>query len=181
MQQLINQPCGYPLSENAGEAASYGPELEISARLSPELTLTMSGTYTHTALTSVNALHQADPALASGTPLLNIPKYAETTSLTCTTSISDDIRFVARINNSYAGESTDVQFSYASLRPYKIACLRVGLTADHWSGYLVADNLTDKHAQLGINTSASAWTAPSIVRTAINQPRTIGLDLKYSF
>ena len=49
------------------------------------------------------------------------------------------------------------------------------------AGFVFADNLTNKHAQLGINTTAFAWTIPSVERVATNQPRTIGIDIKYSF
>ncbi|HWX32701.1 MAG TPA: TonB-dependent receptor [Steroidobacteraceae bacterium] len=182
VQQLANQPCGYPLTENAGTAASYGPEVEVTALLTPELTMTFSGTYTHATLTSVNAaLTQADPAFVPGLPILNIPKYTETTSLTYLTPISESYKFMARVNNSYVGQSTDVQYSYATLASYDIVGLRFGLVGDRLSAYLFADNLTDKRAELGINTSGFAWTVPSLIRVATNQPRTIGVDLKYKF
>jgi outer membrane receptor protein involved in Fe transport len=179
---LANQPCGYPLTENAGTAASYGPELEVTALLTPELTMTFSGTYTHATLTSVSAaLTQADSAFVSGLPILNIPKYTETTSLTYLTPISASYKFMARVNNSYVGQSTDVQYTYATLASYNLVGLRFGLVGDRLSGYLFADNLTDKRAELGINTSGFAWTIPSLIRVATNQPRIIGVDLKYKF
>ncbi len=37
VQQTVNQPCGYPLTRNAGVAASYGPELEITAQSDPRV------------------------------------------------------------------------------------------------------------------------------------------------
>lgn len=182
VQQLANQPCGYPLTENAGTAASYGPEIEISALLTPQLTLTFTGTYTHAALTAVNsALTAADPSLVPGLPILNIPKYTETTSLTYQVPVSAAYQFMARVNNSYVGQSTDVDFSYATLAAYDLVGLRFGLIGDRWSGYLFADNLTDKRAELGINTTGFSWTIPSLVRVSTNQPRTIGVDLKYRF
>jgi outer membrane receptor protein involved in Fe transport len=182
VQQLANQPCGYPLTQNAGTAASYGPEIELTALLTPELTLTASGTYTHAALTSVNpSLTEADPAFTPGLPILNIPKYTETTSLTYLTPVWDGVKFMARLNNSLVGPSTDVQFNYATLPSYDLVGLRFGLAGDHLSGYLFADNLTDKRAELGINTTGFSWTTPSLERIATNQPRTIGVDVKYNF
>jgi hypothetical protein len=75
VQQSVNQPCGYPLSENAGTATSYGPEIEVTAVLTPELTMSFSGTYTHATLTSVNTvLQQADSSFSPGLGLLNVPK-----------------------------------------------------------------------------------------------------------
>ena len=182
VQQVVNQTCGYPLSVNAGDAASYGPEIELTALLTPQLTLTFSGTYTHSALTSVNsAVTAVDPSLASGLPILNIPKYTETTSLTYTTPVSDAYKFMARVNNSYVGESTDIEYTYATLPAYDLVGLRFGLISDKLSGYVFADNLTDKRAELGINTTGFSWTIPSLERAVTNHPRTVGLDIKYNF
>jgi iron complex outermembrane receptor protein len=182
VQQLANQPCGYPLTQNAGTAASYGPEIELTALLTPELTMSMTGTYTHAALTSVNpSLTEADPAFAPGLPILNIPKYTETASLTYLTPVSASVKFMARLNNSLVGPSTDVQFNYATLPSYDLVGLRFGLVGEHLSGFLFADNLTDKRAELGINTTGFSWTTPSLERIATNQPRTIGVDVKYKF
>jgi len=182
VQQIVNQPCGYPLTENAGNAASYGPEIEVTALLSPMLTLTFSGTYTHSTLTSANpSLTQADPALAPGLPILNIPKYTETTSLTYMTPVSERYKFMARVNNSYVGQSTDIEYNYGTLPAYDLVGLRFGLIGDKLSAYLFAENLTNKRAQLGINTTGFSWTIPSLERVATNQPRTVGVDIKYSF
>jgi iron complex outermembrane recepter protein len=182
VQQLANQPCGYPLTQNAGTAQSYGPEIELTALLTQELTMTMTGTYTHAVLTSVNAsLTEADPAFAPGLPILNIPKYTETAALTYLKPISESVKFMARVNNSLVGPSTDVQFNYATLPSYNLLGLRFGLLGEHLSGYVFADNLTDKRAELGINTTGFSWTTPSLERIATNQPRTIGVDVTYKF
>jgi iron complex outermembrane receptor protein len=182
VQQIVNQPCGYPLTENAGTAASYGPEIELTALLTPQWTLTLSGTYTHATITSVNAAISAvDPPLVPGLPILNIPKYTETTSLTYTKPVFAGFNFTARLSNSYVGQSTDIEYTYATLPAYNLVALRFGLVGDRFSGYLFADNLTDKRAQLGINTTAFAWTIPSVERVVTNQPRTIGVDVSYKF
>jgi iron complex outermembrane recepter protein len=182
VQQSVNQACGYPLTENAGTAASYGPELELTAVLTPELTLGFSGTYTHATLTSVNTtLEQADPSFEPGLGLLNVPKYTETTSLTYTRPITDNVKFTGRLNNSYVGQSTDIDFTYGTLPAYDLVGLRFGLLGEKLSGFLFVDNLTDKRAELGINTTAFSYTIPSLIRVATNQPRTIGIDMKYKF
>lgn len=182
VQQIVNQPCGYPLTVNAGNAASYGPEIELTALLTPELTMTFSGTYTHATLTSVNwAVTAVDPSLADGLNILNVPKYTETTSLTYTTPVSDSYKFMARVNNSYVGESTDIEYTYATLPAYDLVGLRFGLISNKLSGYVFADNLANKHAELGINTTGFSWTIPSLERVVTNQPRTIGVDIKYNF
>jgi hypothetical protein len=57
----------------------------------------------------------------------------------------------------------------------------LGLVGHQLSGYLFADNVTNKHAELGINTTGFSWTIPSLERVVTNQPRTIGVDVKYDF
>ena len=45
IQQVLSLTCGYPYNTNAGNAKSYGPELEVSALVVEGLTLDFSGTY----------------------------------------------------------------------------------------------------------------------------------------
>lgn len=114
-------------------------------------------------------------------PILNIPKYTETTSLTYMTPVSERYKFMARVNNSYVGQSTDIEYNYGTLPAYDLVGLRFGLIGDKLSAYLFAENLTNKRAQLGINTTGFSWTIPSLERVATNQPRTVGAEIKYSF
>lgn len=182
VQQLINQRCGYPLTQNAGNARSYGPELEISARLTDDLTLTFSGAYTNATLTSVNpSLTIANPALIAGTPILNIPKFTESTSLTYRHPVTDDYEFVGRISNSYVGTSTDISYNYQKLEPYDLISVRAGLVGPRWSAFLFVDNATNKHAELSINTTSFSWIIPSLTRVATNLPLTAGLNIAYKF
>jgi iron complex outermembrane recepter protein len=182
VQQIVNQPCGYPLTENAGTAHSYGPEVEVNALLTHEWSVTFSGTLTHSDLTSVNpVISAADPSLAPGLPILNIPKYTETTSINYTRPVFDGYDFSARLSNSFVGSETDIEYTYAQLPSYDLMGLRFGLVGDRLSAYLFGDNMTDKRAELGINTTAFAWTIPSVERVVTNQPRTIGIDINYKF
>jgi outer membrane receptor protein involved in Fe transport len=182
VQQLINQPCGYPLTANAGSARSYGPELEISAKITPDWTISGSGTYTNAQLTSVDpALTAVNSALTAGTPILNIPKFTESTSLTYSHSLNADYDVTARVTNSYVGSSTDISYTYTKLPAYDIVNFRTGLVGSAWSGYFFVNNLTDTRAALSVNTTAFSWVIPSLVRVATNQPRTIGIDVNYRF
>jgi outer membrane receptor protein involved in Fe transport len=88
---------------------------------------------------------------------------------------------MARANNSYVGQATDIDFTYGTLPAYDLVGLRFGLIGKQLSGFLFVDNLTDKRAELGINTTGFAYTIASLIRVATNQPRTIGLDIKYEF
>jgi iron complex outermembrane receptor protein len=182
VQQSVNQSCGYPLTVNAGTAQAYGPEVEIALQISRDLSLTVSGTYTHSALTAANAVVQAqDPLLVPGLPLLNVPQFTENTALTYTRLLSADWRILARVSNSYVGKVTDIDFSYGTLPAYNLVNARVGLMKGKVSASVFMDNLTDKRAQLGINTTGFSYTIPSLIRVATNQPRTFGLDIKYTY
>jgi outer membrane receptor protein involved in Fe transport len=55
------------------------------------------------------------------------------------------------------------------------------LIGTSWAGYLFVDNLTDKVAQLSVNTTAFSFPIPSLARVVTNQPRTIGVNLSYRF
>ena len=181
-QQLVNQSCGYPVTANTGTAHSFGPEVEVSAKLMDNLSLSAAGTYTDAQLDKVSAVVTAgDSQIAKGTPILNVPKYTASLALAYARPLTADYDFTARLSDSYVGPQTDISYGYHNLEPYNFINLRLGVVGAHWSGYLFADNLTDKRAALGINTTSVAWLTPSTTRVATNQPRTIGLDLNYRF
>ena len=182
VQQSVNQACGYPLSANAGTAQAYGTEVEIAGQITHNLALNFSGTYTHSALSAADpALHAQDPLVVKGLPLLNVPEFTETTALVYTHPVSGDWHMLARVSNSYVGKTTDIDYSYGTLPAYNIISARIGLINDRISAFIFADNIADKRAQLGINTTGFSYTIPSLIRVATNQPRTIGLDIKYAY
>ena len=110
-----------------------------------------------------------------------MPKYTENAALTYTRDVGGDWRMMARVANSYVGKVTDIDYTYGTLPAYDLVSARVGLMKGPVSAFVFVDNLTDKRAQLGINTTGFSYTIPSLIRVATNQPRTFGLDIKYSF
>src|SRR5450631_708289 len=46
IQQLIVLSCGYPYNTNVGDAKTYGPELEMAAKVTDAITAELSGAYT---------------------------------------------------------------------------------------------------------------------------------------
>ncbi len=183
VQQLYNQSCGYSLTTNIGDAHSYGPEVEMTARITPQLLLALNGAYTKAALTSVQASvsQVSTTPLAVGTPILNIPKYTGNASLTYTYPVSDDFAIVSRVSDSYVGPATDISFAYVPLASYNLLAARIGVDSSKWSAFVFVDNATNSHAQLSTNTTSFSWLIPSLTRVATNQPRTFGLDAVYRY
>jgi iron complex outermembrane recepter protein len=182
VQEQITQACGIGVNANAGDARSYGPELEITAHLATDWFLSAAGTYISSALTRVNpAISTADPALVPGLPILNIPKYTANAALAYVHPINADYDFTARVMDSYVGHSLDVAFSYQELSAYNIVTLRLGAVSKGLSGYFFVDNLTNERAALSVNTTSLSWVSPSTTRVSTNQPRTIGIEASYKF
>ena len=80
IQQVLSLTCGYPYNTNAGNAKSYGPEIEMSALLVTGLTFDVSGTYTQAYISDPNASAIAS-GINPGTRVLNVPKYTAVAGL----------------------------------------------------------------------------------------------------
>lgn len=94
----------------------------------------------------------------------------------------------ARLDVSYVGDSVNALEGIESVVgssllskqfSYKIGDLRFGLEGDHWDAALFVDNLWDERAPLYIS---NRWgSEPSAKRLSVNRPRTIGIQIRYSF
>ena len=178
VQQTINIPvCGYQYAANAGSAASYGPEVEFSYRITDGLTISANGTYTHATLTSVKPGLQFNV----GERLLNIPLYTVNTALTYDWPIGDKANGSLTISNSMVGPSRDISADYVELPTYNIVNFRAELVTKKMLYAFYVNNLTDTHAKITANTTRVTIPQPSLTRFATNQPLTIGIDLKYLF
>lgn len=177
IQQVVTLPCGNYYDDNVGNAESYGPEVEISYNLTPNLTL--EGNYVHTHAT----LTHADPGTGfeAGQRILNTPDYTESTAIVYHQSVMGDAKLTARIGNQLVGTVRDISFTYVTLPSYDLVNARVQIDRGFWSAAFYANNLTDKHAELSSNTTAVALNIPSLIRYATNPPLTIGVDLRHKF
>jgi outer membrane receptor protein involved in Fe transport len=186
VQQYLTLPCGFPYSANAGTAESYGPEVEVSAKVTPDLIFSVNGTYTNARITSVNSNVQGltigpSKVITDGILLENVPKYTANFALTYSHPISDTYKVIARAADTLVGPLYDINYYYTRLPSYDLVNARLGLSNGTLSAYLFADNLTDKHAILSINNYAYSIAVPSLTRGTINQPRTVGVDIQYQF
>jgi iron complex outermembrane receptor protein len=176
IQQLFTEKCGVVVTSNAGTAHVYGGELEVTAKLTQELTLSNGLGLTHAFI----AQSPAGSAFATGERVQNVPSVTNTTSITYTRPALTNYDLVFRATNVYTGDSTDPSFAPITEIPSRdIANLRLGLVGQNrLSVFLFVDNVTDKRAYL--NDPEEIFTfVPSMNRVTTNQPRTIGLQLSY--
>jgi iron complex outermembrane receptor protein len=199
VQQVLTLPCGYQFYNNAGNGRSFGPELEINAKLTSELTASMSAAYTDAKITDPNASYTSflthiaafpdgvtPPCPTAGggctAPIMNVVKDTASLSLSYLTTVMSDYQLSARITDSFVGPSYDVAYYFAYQLPsYNLANARVGLAHGAWSTDLFVDNLTNKVALMTANNTSFQFNIPQVVRYTTNQPRTVGVQANYKF
>lgn len=198
VQQVFTLPCGYQYYNNAGDARAFGPEIEINAKLADDWTLSLSGAYTDSKLTSPNVgfatyLNSiASPPTGSGfvctagakceVPILNVAKDTASATLTYSHAVLTDYQLTASVSDAFTGSSTDVAYYFGYTLPsYSIANARVNLAHDKWSVQLFVDNLGNKVALTTANNTSFQFNMPQLVRYSTNQPRTFGTQVNYKF
>ena len=198
IQQVITLPCGYQYYNNAGDGRSFGPELEINAKLSAEWTASLTGAWTDAKITSPNAsytsfltniatfpdrvTHPCNAGSQCTAPIMNVAKDTASLSLTYATTVMNDYQLTARVADSFTGSSYDVAYYFAYKLPsYNVANARLGLAHGSWSTDLFVDNLTNKVALMTANNTSFQFNIPQVVRYSTNQPRTVGVQVDYKF
>jgi outer membrane receptor protein involved in Fe transport len=196
IQQLLLLDCGYEYYDNAGNGRTFGPELEVTARITPEWTVSGSGAYTDAEITNPIPLLASNVATGAlpGTistcpsvsncvvPILNVPNYTASLSLAYSRPVFDKYQLTARITDNYVGPVVDESYyPIINLAPYNLVNLRVGVSADKWTATVFINNLTNKHAEITANNTSFQFNIPAYVRIATNQPLTGGIELSYRF
>src|SRR5882757_2542781 len=177
IQQLIVLSCGYHYHTNVRDAKTYGPELEMSARVTDAITVDLSGAWTQAYVSAP----KSTPGLPPLGRINNIPKYTANVSVNYETALPDDYRFSARLAEAYVGPVHDVAYYPQELGPYGLMDFHIGLGKNAWVASLFGTNLTNKHAALTIDNTVFAWQQPTITRVSTNQPRTIGIAFETKF
>jgi iron complex outermembrane receptor protein len=179
IQQVVVLSCGYPYNTNVGDAKSYGPELEMAAKVTDALTAALSAAYTQAYISSP----KDTPGLPifAGTRITSIPKYTGNMSLSYETMLLQDYKMTFRVAESYVGPVYDTAYYAETLGSYGLMDFRMGVGKDAWTASLFGTNLTNKHAGMTIDNTVFAWQQPTITRVSTNQPRTIGLAFETKF
>ncbi len=175
IQQQINLPeCGASITQNFGSAESYGSELEIRARVTPNLTLTSTGGITQATITD-----SPNPSTAAvGADILNVPKYTFTFGADYDYPLTDTIDGFIRADYDLVGQSHGAfsQTDPAYQQPaYGVVNGSIGFTSGQYELSLYAKNLgnNDKVIQHpAINFVSEGYTL---------RPLTIGLHGSMKF
>jgi outer membrane receptor protein involved in Fe transport len=179
IQQEFTLTCGYSFYTNAGDAKSYGPELELSAKLTDNLTANLSGAYTQAFINAPAAIPGL--TIAPGTRINNVPRYTGSLAFDYQRDLAGGYQGIARLSGSYVGPTDDVGYYREVLPSYGLVDGRLGLAKNAWSAYLFGTNLGNKRAALTIDNTIFAWQQPDLTRVTTNQPRTIGLEYETKF
>jgi iron complex outermembrane recepter protein len=190
VQETLILSCGYQYDANAGNGRSFGPELEVNAKLSTEWFISLSASYTDAKITNPTAAFASQVAGAISTcptasnctvPILNVPKDNGSIAVIYTTKVFGDYQLTARVSDSYVGSSYDEAYYFVTLPSYSIADARIGLSTGKWSANLFVDNLTNKVAEMTANNTSFQINIPGLIRYSTNQPRTFGTQINYHF
>jgi len=193
IQQSVPLACGYVYNTNAGDGRSYGPEIEVTARLTDAWTVAANGAITNAEITSPTAAYASSlygtngqpycPATGQCTvPILNVPHQTAGLSLVYSADVGGGYRLTARASDTYTGFATDEAYYFGvHLPPYAIADARVSLAHGAWSAQLFVDNLTNKAALMTANNTQFQFNIPQLIRYTVNQPRTIGTQINFKF
>jgi outer membrane receptor protein involved in Fe transport len=192
VQQTALLSCGTQYTTNAGDGSSYGPELEIAARIAEHWTLSLAGTWTKANITSVNPSYVASLANSgysfptcgaggcSSVPILNVPRETASAAIEYSQPIGN-LTMKARLDGSYTGSSWDESYSVIQLPGYGMANFRIGVSAERWTGTLFVNNLTNKIPWISANNTSFSFNIAPLTRISTLPPMTIGAQASYRF
>jgi outer membrane receptor protein involved in Fe transport len=180
IQQQVALPlCGYFITGNSGKAQSTGFELEFNGRLLPGLTLGIGLGYVDAHIVEKGV----GSAQAVGSPVYQVPNLTLSGNLEYQWPLRANWAPFGRIDYSYIGESFSANNGavHPLRRPsYEIADLRLGVRHDRFEIAAFVTNLTNEHASLADAVLIGAQL-PGQPRVLINQPRTVGIDVRIRF
>jgi outer membrane receptor protein involved in Fe transport len=179
IQQQIFLSCGFPYTTNAGAAESKGGEIELHALAMEHLELSLGMGYQDAKITqSSNTSPQQ-----VGSPVYQVPDWTGNVSAAYTTALTERWKLVSGADYSYIGRSFSGNNNPSNprLRPsYRLIDARLSLSKGPFEIALVGKNLANEVANLGDNRSIAAELAGR-PRLFVNQPRTLGIEIRQSF
>jgi outer membrane receptor protein involved in Fe transport len=196
VQETVALPCGYTFEANAGDGRTFGPEIEINAKLSADWSVAANASYTDAKINHPTSQFVAAvltnpvaggisgcPSISncSGIPILNVPKDAASLALIYSTKVGA-YQLNARVADVYVGPSFDQAYAFGIPLPsYSLSNARIGLAGGKWDATLFVDNLTNKVVWNTTNNTQFQFNVPQLVRVSTNQPRTFGTEINFRF
>jgi iron complex outermembrane receptor protein len=173
-QRLSLNSCGYVTTVNAGDARSYGGEAEITARVTNDLTLTLSGAVNDAKLSDA----AAGTGAASGQYLPFVPRYNFSAAADYTRTLGDDLAVHAHGDVNQTGKSngtfrtTDADYR----RPaYTVVNVNIGASTGPIDVSVFVRNLLNNDKI--IQRPSALFTRQGL----IVRPRTAGVSATYKF
>jgi iron complex outermembrane recepter protein len=179
IQQEIFLSCGFQYVANAGAAVSKGGEMELRAKPTERLELSLGAGYQNAKITEANA---ASPQQV-GSPVYQVPDWTGNGAVSYTTLLTGDWKLISGADYSYVGRSFAGSNSPANPRlrgSYRLINASFAFSKDKFQVALVGKNLANEVADLGDNRSIAA-EVPGRPRLFVNQPRTVGVEFRQSF
>ncbi len=179
IQQEILLSCGFQYTANAGAATSKGGEMELRARPIEPLEISAGIGYQNAKITQTSA---ASPQ-AVGSPIYNVPDWTANTAASYTVPLTSDWLLVTGADWSYVGRSFSGNNNAADPRErpsYRLINARLALQRGTLELAFVGKNLANELTNLGDNRSLAA-EVPGRPRLLINQPRTVGIEVRQTF
>ncbi|HEY2339178.1 MAG TPA: TonB-dependent receptor [Steroidobacteraceae bacterium] len=178
IQQAVLLQCGFQFIANAGAAESKGGELDLRARATDRLDVSLGVGYQHASITQKGASPQP-----VGSPVFNTPDWTGNAALTYTLPLTNNWNSVSVLDYSYVGSSYSANNNPTDPRKrpaYRLLNARFAFSNGKTELALVGKNLMNEVTNLGDNRSIAA-EVPGRPRLFINQPRTIGVEASVRF
>jgi outer membrane receptor protein involved in Fe transport len=167
---------------NAGDTVGQGIEYALTWRAAEGLTLAATGNFNSTEFDEIYdpRLFRATPNIAEGRQVASVPKQTHAVSATYTRPLgwreSSLFVHVGYTHVARQGDPGDSGTPPATPggrfgEAHDLVRARLGLETEHWSAYLVGDNLLDSSG--AIQVSGSGQTR--------HWPRTLGVELRVDF
>lgn len=181
-QTLLLPVCGIPALLNAGAARVLGGETELTAHVTPGLEIDAGVGYEDGKITQAMRLPDGQTlGFPVGTPLSGVPEWTASVRAVYSIQTPFGVAF-ARGECNFVGASRSFANGGAGLTraEYALADLRGGLRSGAWTATVFIKNLGNTVANYG-DLVPAAGTVPGHTRFVVAQPRTVGLELQWSF
>jgi iron complex outermembrane recepter protein len=179
IQQQILLPCGFQYRANAGAAESKGAEIEVRGRATERLDFSFGMGYQRAKITEASATSPQQV----GSPVYQVPEWTGNAGVNYSVPLNDTWKLISGVDYSYIGKSFSGNNNPVDPRErpsYHLVNARVALSRGPLEFAVVGKNLSDERANLGDSRSIAAET-PGRPRLFVNQPRTIGVEVRASF